>query len=46
MNEIEGLTRKAAERLDDDDPLGHLRKEFIIPTKADLKSKTLTRSSQ
>jgi kynureninase len=37
-------TRDYAERLDQQDPLKHLRDEFIIPTKADLKRKTLTRS--
>ena len=29
-------------QLDAEDPLKHLRAEFIIPSKADLKRKTLT----
>ena len=30
-----------AQRMDAEDPLKHLRQEFIIPRKGDLKSKTL-----
>lgn len=37
-------TRDHAERLDQQDTLTYLRDEFIIPTKADLKRKTLIRS--
>ena len=36
--------KEIAEVLDERDPLKHLRKEFIIPTKADLKRKTLHKS--
>ena len=39
---IHDYSREYATQLDDRDHLKHLRKEFIIPTKADLKSKTLT----
>ena len=39
------LSREEAEHLDAEDPLGHLRKEFIIPSRADLKSETLSPSS-
>ena len=45
MDTEEALTRKYAETLDANDPLKHLRKEFIVPTKANLKSKTLAKSS-
>ena len=38
-------TKEYAERLDSQDPLRQLRNEFIIPTKADLKRKTLTKAS-
>ncbi|KAL9634937.1 MAG: hypothetical protein Q9164_003783 [Protoblastenia rupestris] len=34
-------TRDHAIQLDDEDPLKHLRSEFIIPTRGDLKAKTL-----
>ncbi len=37
-------TREYAEGLDNQDSLKHLRDEFIIPTKADLKNKTLAKS--
>lgn len=37
-------TREYAESLDKQDPLKEFRKEFIIPTKADLKRKTLAKS--
>jgi hypothetical protein len=40
------LTRKNAEEFDANDPLAHLRKDFIIPSKADLKSKTLSKSCE
>lgn len=33
-----------ASKCDDEDPIGHLRAEFLIPTKADLKSKRLADS--
>lgn len=36
-------SRTHAEALDEHDPLRHLRHEFIIPTKEDLKSKKLDR---
>ena len=39
------FTKQHAESLDAQDPLRHFRKEFIIPTKADLKRKTLTKPS-
>ena len=39
----EESTRQYAESMDAQDPLRHLRKEFIIPTKADLKRKTLAK---
>ena len=32
-----------AQRLDKQDPLRHLREQFIIPSKADLKRTTLDR---
>ena len=37
--------REYAESHDEKDSLRHLRAEFIIPTKGDLKSKTLSKSS-
>ena len=37
------FTRAFAEDLDQNDPLRHLRKEFVIPSKADLKRKTLSK---
>jgi hypothetical protein len=37
-------TSDYASKCDDEDPIGHLRAEFLIPTKADLKSKTLVNS--
>ena len=40
------FTKQHAESLDAQDPLHRLRKEFIIPTKADLKRKTLARPAQ
>ena len=39
------FTKQHAESLDAQDPLRHFRKEFIIPTKADLKRKTLAKPS-
>ena len=39
---IHDYSRGYATQLDDRDRLKHLRKEFIIPTKADLNSKKLT----
>ena len=44
MSAPQGLndcSRGYATQLDNQDRLRHLRKEFIVPTKADLKSKTL-----
>ena len=38
---IRDYSRGYATQLDGQDRLKHLRKEFIIPTKADLKSKKL-----
>ncbi|MCJ1463697.1 Kynureninase (L-kynurenine hydrolase) [Pseudocyphellaria aurata] len=38
-------SRAHAESLDEQDSLKHLRREFIIPTKQDLKSRTLAKSS-
>jgi len=38
------LTSDYASQCDDDDLIGHLRAEFLIPTKADLKCKTLADS--
>lgn len=38
------ITSEYAERLDEQDPLRDFRNEFIIPTKADLKRKTLVKS--
>ena len=43
-SDIEINSSEYAERLDEQDPLKHLRNEFIIPTKTDLKSKTLVKS--
>ena len=40
------FTKLYAESLDARDPLRHFRKEFIIPTKADLKRKTLIKPAQ
>src|SRR3954454_8405117 len=37
------FTKQHAENLDAQDPLRHFRQEFIIPTKADLKRKTLAK---
>ena len=42
---LEDLGRQHALRLDAEDPLNHLRAEFIIPTRSDLKSRTLASSS-
>lgn len=39
-------TREYAAFLDSQDPLKHIRKEFLIPSKADLKSKTLVTQGQ
>ena len=41
---IEDRSREYAEELDRKDPLRDFRNEFLIPTKADLKSKTLATS--
>ena len=49
MATSEGVTdysRDYAIYLDTQDRLGHLRDEFVIPTKADLKSKTLAHSGK
>lgn len=40
------FTKGHAESLDAQDPLRHFRKEFIIPSKADLKRKTLAKLPQ
>lgn len=45
QEESDAHTKEYAERLDAQDPLRQLRKEFIIPTKSDLKRKTLTKAS-
>jgi kynureninase len=39
-------TREYAASLDSQDPLHHIRKEFLIPSKADLKSTTLVTQGQ
>ena len=39
------LSKEYALRLDREDPLRHFREEFVIPTKADLRSKTLAGST-
>lgn len=39
-------SRAHAESLDEQDSLKHLRQEFIIPTKNDLKSRTLAKSCE
>jgi hypothetical protein len=36
------FTRTHAVTLDGQDVLGHLRREFLVPSKADLKSETLS----
>ena len=41
---VSSLTLRHAEYCDSKDPLKHLRTEFIIPTKSDLKCKTLAES--
>ncbi|KAI0016947.1 kynureninase [Xylariomycetidae sp. FL0641] len=41
-----GSLRAQAEVLDREDGLRHLRDEFVIPTKDDIKSKTLARESR
>jgi hypothetical protein len=41
--QLDANTYEYAQTLDKGDPLGHLRAEFIIPTKSDLKSKTLAK---
>lgn len=40
-DDIRAFTREYAESLDAQDPLRHFRDEFIIPSKKDLKRKTL-----
>ena len=45
QDEKDARTKQHAERLDAQDPLRELRDEFIIPTKADIKRKTLTKTS-
>ena len=40
---ISDFSREDARTRDSQDPLKHLRAEFIIPSKADLKRKTLTK---
>ena len=39
--DVDISTREYAEHLDEQDPLKHFRNEFLVPSKADLKSKTL-----
>jgi hypothetical protein len=39
--EDDDLSKEYARKLDEEDPLRHFRDEFLIPSKADLKSKTL-----
>lgn len=41
QNDIRAYTREYAEALDAQDPLRQFRDEFIIPSKQDLKRKTL-----
>ena len=43
-NTASSLALSYAEQCDSEDPLKHLRAEFIIPTKSDLKSNTLAES--
>jgi len=43
---VEELTREGALELDASDPLATFRKEFIIPTKADLKSTSIHKLSK
>ncbi|MCJ1306693.1 Kynureninase (L-kynurenine hydrolase) [Agyrium rufum] len=43
---FESAHRSVAERLDREDPLRQFRTEFIFPTKADLKRKTLVKQAQ
>jgi kynureninase len=45
-DDIRAYRKDYAEALDAQDPLRHLRKEFIIPTKKDLKRKTLAVSNE
>ena len=40
-DDVRANTREYAEALDSQDPLRHFRDEFIIPSKKDLKRKTL-----
>ncbi|KAI9764716.1 MAG: Kynureninase (L-kynurenine hydrolase) [Geoglossum simile] len=40
------LSKEYALKLDREDPLSHFREDFVIPTKVDLKSKTLVNTSQ
>jgi kynureninase len=40
-DDIRAYKKEYAQSLDKQDPLRHLRDEFIIPSKADLKRKTL-----
>ena len=44
QSDVDINTSEYAERLDEQDPLKNFRNEFVIPTKADLKRKTLVRS--
>jgi kynureninase len=46
MANMEALSREYAKKLDENDRLKHFREEFIIPSKADLKSKTIAASRQ
>lgn len=40
------ISREHATNLDEEDPLKKIRKEFLVPTKADLKRTTLAKSSR
>lgn len=44
--DVHVYTREYAASLDSQDPLHHIRKEFLIPSKADLKSTTLVTQGQ
>lgn len=43
---IGDFSREDARIQDSQDPLKHLRAEFIVPSKADLKRKTLTKQRE
>ena len=39
-------SKRHAQKLDDEDPLGHFRDEFIIPSRGGINKKSLSKSNQ